>query len=325
MDLIDRRIIGELIGNCRVAYRQLGKKLELSPTSVQRRVTKLRESGIISRPYVFLSLAMLDAEWAFIEMWTDASEKDEAIIDQLGADPSVITVARIGPRRLLAGAWIRGSTGLYDIGKFFRRFPFVKDAEIQFMHPVTPSPLPSHERHVYLGRKVNFSNPQLTVLKHLIHDARKPATEIAAETSYSSRRVQQLIQELQTCGGLYFTCLLRFSAAGIIPFWIDIHFDEKKAAPHKVVKWVQEKVPKAYWNAFLFSNRPRVMHFCTTKDIQTVVEITNVVKDAPFAERVESVVMQPQNHFVGPGYIRLAEMLGMKVSNHGAEYYAEKK
>ncbi|MFX1367856.1 MAG: Lrp/AsnC family transcriptional regulator, partial [Promethearchaeota archaeon] len=152
MDLIDRRIIAELIGNCRVAYRQLGEKLDLSATSVQRRVAKLRESGIISRPYVFLSLAMLDAEWAFIDMETDASEKDEVIIDQLGADPTVISIARIGPRRLYAGAWIRGSTGLYDIGKFFRGFSFVKETEVQFMHPVTPSPLPSHERHVYRGR-----------------------------------------------------------------------------------------------------------------------------------------------------------------------------
>jgi hypothetical protein len=64
------------------------------------------------------------------------------------------------------------------------------------------------------------------------------------------------------------------------------------------------------------------MHFWTAKGIQSVVETTIVVKDAPFAERVESYVIQPQTHFVEPGYIRLAEMLGMKVSNHCAEYYS---
>jgi hypothetical protein len=51
-----------------------------------------------------------------------------------------------------------------------------------------------------------------------------------------------------------------------------------------------------------------------------MVNITNSMKEAPFVERVESYVIQPQNHFVGPGYIRLAEMLGLQASNHVAEY-----
>ncbi|MHA2005474.1 MAG: Lrp/AsnC family transcriptional regulator [Candidatus Thorarchaeota archaeon] len=316
MDLVDKRIIAALSSNCRTSYRNLSRQLGIASTSVQRRVAKLKDIGLLSRPYVILSLAMLDAEYCY----GDASEKDDDIIPQFGANPSVIDVARLSPRRLYAGAEVTGSVGLYELGRYFREFSCVQDVDIQFIHPVTPTPLEPHQKYVYLGKRVTLTKHHQEVLKHLIHDARMSATDIAKQTTYSSRRVQQIIQDLQTNGGFYFISLLKFSAAGYVPFWLNIYFDEKKIKPHEVVGKVYERIPLEYWNAFQFSNQPRIMHFCTTNDIQTMVKITNSMKDEPFAERVESYVIQPQNHFVGPGYIRLSEMLGLQVSNHIAEY-----
>jgi DNA-binding Lrp family transcriptional regulator len=322
VDLVDKRIIAALSSNCRTSYRELSRQLGISSTSVQRRVTKLRDVGLISRPYVILSLAMLDAEYSFVQIETDGSEKDDVIIPQFGANPSVIDVARLGPRRMYAGAEVTGSVGLYELGKFFREFPSVQNVDIQFIHPVTPTPLQPHQKYVYLGQKATLAKQHLEILNHLIHDARMPATEIAKHTTYSSRRVQQIIQDLQSSGGFYFISFLKFSAAGYVPFWLNIDFDEKKISAHEVVGEVYERIPLEYWNAFLFSQQPRIMHFCTSKDIQSMVKITNSLKEEPFAERVESYVIQPQNHFVGPGYVRLAEMLGLQASNHIAEYHS---
>jgi hypothetical protein len=263
---------------------------------------------------------MLDAEYCYVQIETDGSEKDDIIIPQFGANPSVIDVARLGPRSMYAGAEVTGSVGLYELGKFFREFHYVQNVDIQFGHPVAPTPLEPHQKYVYLGKKVALSKHHLEVLKHLIHDARIPATEIAKQTTYSTRRVQQIIQDLQSSGAFYFISFLKFSAAGYVPFWLNIDFDEKKISAHEIVEEVYERIPIEYWNAFLLSQQPRIMHFCTAEDIQSMVKITNTMKDAPFAERVESHVIQPQNHFVGPGYIRLAEMLGLQVSNRVAEY-----
>ena len=320
MDLVDKRIIAAFSSNCRTSYRSLSRQLKISSTSVQRRVTKLREVGLISRPYVLLSLAMLDAEYCYVQIETDGSEKDDIIIPQFGENPSVIDVARLDSRKVFAGAEVTGSVGLYELGRFFREFPCVQNVDIQFIHPVTPTPLQPHQKYVYLGKKVALSNHHLEILKHLIHDARMPATEIAKQTTYSTRRVQQIIQDLQSSGGFYFISFLKFSAAGYVPFWLNIYFDEKKISAHEVVGEVYERIPLEYWNAFLFSHQPRITHFCTAEDIQSMVNITNSMKEAPFAERVESHVLQPQHHFVGVGYIRLAEMLGLQASNHVAEY-----
>jgi DNA-binding Lrp family transcriptional regulator len=263
---------------------------------------------------------MLDAEYCFVQIETDGFEKDNIIIPKFGANPSVLDVARLDSRRMYAGAEVTGSVGLYELGKFFREFSCVQNVDIQFIHPATPTPLQPHQKYVYLGKKVTLSKLHLEILKHLIHDARMPATEIAKQTTYSTRRVQQIIKDLQNSGGFYFISFLKFSAAGYVPFWLNIDFDEKKISAHEVVAEVYERIPLEYWNAFLFSQQPRIMHFCTTKDIQSMVNITNSMKDEPFAARVESYVIQPQHHFVGPGYIRLAEMLGLQASNHVAEY-----
>ncbi|MHA1962199.1 MAG: winged helix-turn-helix transcriptional regulator [Candidatus Thorarchaeota archaeon] len=323
MDLIDRGIIAEIIGNCRISYRKLGKLLGLSAASVQRRVTKLKKSGIVSRPYVCLSHAMLDVDWCFAEMETDATESDEALFPQLGANPAVISIARLDPHKIYAAAFVSGSIGLYNMGRFLRGFQSVQNVEIQYMHPVSLSPLPPHEKHIYRGKTMKLAERHLTVLRNLIHDARMPASDIAQRTTYSSRRVQQIIRELQESGGFYFTHFLKFSAAGIVPFWINIYFDETTISPRELVEWVGETIPSEYWNAFLFSNQPRIMHFCTAKNIRRVAEITSLMKDSSSVERVESYVVQPQHHFVGPAYIRLAEMLRMNASNHLVEYYED--
>lgn len=323
MDLIDKQILLELFGNCRVTYRGLSKKIGLSTTNVRKRVMKLRNSGLVSRGYVLLSLAMLDAEYCYSEITTDGSEKDEHFIEQVCAHPAILNVVRSGPRTLFLHGEVVGSLGLFDLGKFLRGFDCVKNVDIQFMHPVTPSPLHEHHQYVYLGQKMDLSKPQLNVLKHLWRDARTPATEIAKLTNYTARRVQQIIRDLNKSHGLYFTVITRFSAGGVVPFLIIIDYNEGKVAPHEVVKWIQDHFPFEYWNTWQLADQPKLYHFCTSTDLQSVDRLTNTVKDAPFAQHVESRVLFPQNHHVGPGHIRLGELLGFEVSNHKVEFYTE--
>jgi hypothetical protein len=48
------------------------------------------------------------------------------------------------------------------------------------------------------------------------------------------------------------------------------------------------------------------------------------VKDAPFAKQVGSDIFRPQNHHVGPGHVRLGELLGGEVVNHRVAFYDAK-
>ena len=185
---------------------------------------------------------------------------------------------------------------------------------------MTPTPLQFGSQYAYRGNKITFTKSQLQVLQCLLDDARIPATEIAKKIGLSPRRVRQLLQELIQGGGLYFTIFTKMSAAGVIPFNIVIDFDDTKVSPQEVTKWVMEQNPGEYWNTWLFATRPRLLHFCTAKDLPTIETITSSTKKATFAKRVGAEIVRPQTFFVGLGYIRLAALVGMQVVNRRVEF-----
>jgi DNA-binding Lrp family transcriptional regulator len=320
VDLVDKGILVELYGNCRATYRGIAKKLRLTATSVKKRIMQLKELGFLSRSYVMLSLAAMDADYCLAEVNTDGTEHDETFIDLIGTHPSVFVVMRIDPRRFWVLGQVVGPVGLFELGRFLRGLKWVKGVMINFIYPISPTPLHSGSQYTYRGKKVTFTKPQLQVLRYLLKDARKPATEITKDINLSARRVRQVLRELMNEGGLYFTIFTKMSAGGVIPFNLVVDFDEKKAAPHEVTKWVMEQNPFEYWNSWLFANRPTLMYFCTAKDLPTVEAITNKTKKGKFAKQVGSVIVRPQTFFVGPGYIRLAELVGVKVANHRVEF-----
>ncbi len=48
LDPIDREIVGALVKNARVSYRELGEQVSLSANATAERVRRLRESGVIA-------------------------------------------------------------------------------------------------------------------------------------------------------------------------------------------------------------------------------------------------------------------------------------
>ncbi|MFX1301174.1 MAG: winged helix-turn-helix transcriptional regulator [Promethearchaeota archaeon] len=322
MDPVYKTILQELMANCRITYRMLAKKIGLTATSVKKRVTKLWENGVISRPYVLLSLAMRDAEVSQAELITDGTEQDEHFLTQLGTHPLVFAAVRTGPHEFTSAGNVACSTQLFELGRFYRLFNCVKEVDINLVRPVGPAFFPPGQQYIHRGQKVAFNKPQLKVLRLLWENARMSAKEIAKQTNYSARRVGQILHELQTGGGLYFTVHMRPSAIGSIPFWLIIDYDENKIEPYQGVKWVAEKFPHIFWSCWLFVNKPTLQHFCTANNVKTITDTTNITRTAPFAKQVRAIIFRPQKYFVGPGYIQLGELLGEKVSNHEAEYYS---
>jgi DNA-binding Lrp family transcriptional regulator len=317
--MVDKDILIELYGNCRATYRGIAKKLGITATSVKKRVTNLREIGFLSRPYVMLSLAAMDADWCIAELATDGTEHDATFFELIGAYSSVMIVLRIGPRRIYVLGQVVGPVGLFELGRFLRRFPCVKNVMITFMYPVSPTPVTSSQ-YTYRGNKVTFTRPQLQVLRYLLEDARLSATEIAKDLKLSARRVRQVLRELINGGGLYFTIFTKMSAGGVIGFNLAVDYDEAKATPQEVTKWVMEQNPFEYWNTWLLANKPFLFHFCTAKDLPTIEAITNKTKKADFVKTVVTEIVRPQSFFVGPGYIQLAELVGVDMSNHRVEF-----
>jgi DNA-binding Lrp family transcriptional regulator len=320
MDLVDKFILGELMANCRVSARSLSRKLDISPTSVHNRITKLKKSGGISRGYVFLSLAMLDADYCMCWISTDATEIDEYVLKEIGKHPAVDESGRVGTRALYATTQVSDSKSIIDLSSYIREFEFVEGVNLERIYPITPTPMPDNQKWVFRGNRVNFTKSERTILKHLLEDARTPATEIAKRTNYSARRVQQVIKQLQECGGLYFTVHPKFDALEVIPFCVRINYDEGRITPHEVVGWMQEKIPVEYWNSFQIVDQPKTFHVFTAEDMRRIEQIIRMIKDSPFSILVETMVIQTQHHFAGLGHVELCRLLGLEASNHKVLY-----
>jgi Lrp/AsnC family transcriptional regulator, leucine-responsive regulatory protein len=48
LDALDREILGHLVNNARISYRELGDRVSLSANATAERVRRLREAGVIS-------------------------------------------------------------------------------------------------------------------------------------------------------------------------------------------------------------------------------------------------------------------------------------
>jgi DNA-binding Lrp family transcriptional regulator len=276
--------------------------------------------GGISRGYVYLSLAMLDADYCMCWISTDATEIDENVFREIGKHHAIVESGRFGTRSLYATTEVSDSKSMIDLRNYIQGFEFVQEVNMERIFPITPTALPETQKWVYRGKKVNFTKLQRTVLKHLTEDARTPATVIAEKTNYSARRVQQIIKELQECGGLYFTVHPRFDALEEIAFITRISYDEKKITPHEVVKWIQDKIPNEYWNSFQIVDQPKTFHVFTAENMKRIEQITTLLKNTPFAKLVETMVVQSQHHFAGLGHVELCRLLELEASNHKVLY-----
>jgi hypothetical protein len=222
-----------------------------------------------------------------------------------------------------AGSEVVGPEGLSDLGRFFRGFECVTGVDIGLIHPVAVSPPPPNQRHLYRGRKVAFTNPQLSVIECLWDDARMRTKEIARRTRLSSRLVKRVLHELQTEGGLYFTTQPFPHVGRMVPFWLVTEYDDTRTQPEDIVQWLAQEFPLEYWNTWLFAHKPELIHFCVANDLVTIERMTNVTKKQAFATHVEAPIIRAFRFFYGLGYIKLAELLGRSVQNGQVPAFAE--
>ena len=98
LDAIDKQLWVELGANCRLSYRYLADKLDISANAVKHRVEKLLETGFIQQWYLTFNRAMIDAEFAFIEVKTDGTQDEEQLSMDLGNHPRIPSTASLGQR-----------------------------------------------------------------------------------------------------------------------------------------------------------------------------------------------------------------------------------
>jgi DNA-binding Lrp family transcriptional regulator len=89
---MDKSILEELRANCRITYRALVDKHDISSNAIKRRIDRLIEAVVIDKFTIQLSLAMMNAERILSVLYTDCSENTTELGDKADKHLLVQTV-----------------------------------------------------------------------------------------------------------------------------------------------------------------------------------------------------------------------------------------
>ncbi|MDT8358670.1 MAG: Lrp/AsnC family transcriptional regulator [Methanomicrobiaceae archaeon] len=92
MDDIDGTILQELQADARISMAELGKKLEIAPSTVFKRIEKMKRAGIIEGFTITINPTLLeDMLVAFLTVTVDPDEK-ETVAEHLRDEEAVLEV-----------------------------------------------------------------------------------------------------------------------------------------------------------------------------------------------------------------------------------------
>jgi DNA-binding Lrp family transcriptional regulator len=314
LDELDKAIMAAWEGDCRLSYQALARRFQITSSAIKKRVKRLIEVGAIESFAIELSLAMLDAEFVFIDIVTDGTEDFELFMDEVGKSRQLEIVWRYTDESYGAFGEVVGVKGLIELGTFLRQQNHVTEVEV---HPAVGccpvlSPLSKTNTR---GRKVQFTPLHLRVLDSLIEDPRMPMTKIAETTGLTTRRVKKVLTELQHGGGVYFTLRWNHHAFGDIELEVRLQYDDATVTPHEIFNWFKDNYNFEYWVSYIFGDAPIIEVIMVVKELRDAETITSAVQAAPFTNDVNVRVIYPKRRFPGLGHHSVKDLL-LKARNN---------
>jgi DNA-binding Lrp family transcriptional regulator len=308
LDWLDKAIIIELEENCRQSYRELARKFDLTANAIKKRVAKLIEEGAIIDFKIELSLAMLDADFFWIDIVTDGSEHDVDFGDSIGEHRLVEAINRLADGFYTAWGEYSDASQLATLGRYIRKIEGVTQVTIHPAIGMCPilSPLSKVNNK---GKRVTFTSTQVRALRCLTKDPRMQIKDLAKCMNLTARRARNVLSELQNSEAIYFTLTWDRSAFGDIELEIRLQFDESKTEPLAVLEWLKKKYPIQFWTSYLFADEPVFHITMVVSDLREGQQLRRALKQAPFTKDIEVFVSYPFRRFPGLGLHHLAELI----------------
>lgn len=237
MDEVDKALWQELYSNCRLSYQFLADKLNLTANAVRKRIDRLIERGVIVEWSISLTPAMIDSNYAFIEIITDEIFDYDELFKKFYDRPEIYVILPLTTGEFVLHAFYKGSEGLLELGSFLRQLNGVKEARI---HPTT----------TFNGNKIEINNLQLRVLKSLVKDPRMPISQIALETGLTARRVRKIVDQLIESKSFIFDFTWNPNAGDSMAFIARIGYDPKLETSEEI----EQKIRKNYNLEYFYSH-----------------------------------------------------------------------
>jgi DNA-binding Lrp family transcriptional regulator len=317
VDLIDKTILLVLSANCRTTYQTIARNLDLTVNAVKKRIKKLISSGIITRFYLYPSLAMLDAEMLLAILRIDQQSRNDEFLDLLGSNDMVYAVSFLSNWDVLVFAEYIGGKGLADIGRFLRQSPGVQDVEL-------------HTLILERGSKCKITEMGLSVLQSLNEDPRMSISELSKRSKLSPRRVKLILDTFLGEGGstpefiigrqsigdyrtsmacFHFRLIWDLNAGGKTAYINKIRWDEGKGDMGKIVEWLRSEFSEDFWYGYASASEPVIFTVFVIDHIRDARHIAKKISEGPDIIEVRPLFGYPTKRFPGLRDVWLEEIL----------------
>ncbi len=314
LDLIDKRIIVELLYNSRLSYRVLARYFGLTIKSIRKRIAKLIEQGVIGRFYLTLNRTACgsdaEAKLTLGQIWTDGSEQDDTLIELLGDHYMIYRAFKTTRNTFGAYAMALGFQGLSDLTEFLQGIDCVTKVETDSLIFVQSPGLFPELVKWHLPKIDALSKDQWQIVLCLKDNPRMPIAEVARQTGQSVRRVRKSINLLVETRYIIPTISWVPAAAGHVEAFLRTDLDLNQISREEFANWLYEKYPLECWDAQFVADSPStVIQYVSAPTIHILDEIQNTVKEMPSSKNVDLLVTYRQHRFAGLREHLLDQML----------------
>lgn len=260
-----------MIQNCRISFRDLGKKLNLSASSVKKRVDNLEQSGFIDHYTVALHPEKINLRYATLMAYTDASVRIDAFRNVAAQYDGVYMILPLINGNFYVSLDYPANSDLAEIGELIKSIPGVKRIEV---YDVLPDGAQSE-----LPEAPEFTKDELVVLSQLAIDPRMMDYEIAAKIGWSTRKTKQVLQKLETEQKVVFAARWNPNLGRHLAFNLVIKYDPEITSARNITNWLNEEYPIAYFGARVVELKSTIFAVFTLERVVDMEPIAMAVLD----------------------------------------------
>jgi Lrp/AsnC family leucine-responsive transcriptional regulator len=250
LDSTDKKILWELVGNCRISYRDLGKKVGLSASSVKKRIDNLENSGLIDHYIVALNPEFTNVRIATLMIFTDASVKISTFKDVVMRIEGVYMVLPLIDGNFYLSVEYAEQGVLDELAQLVQSINGVERVEVYDVFPKGAK--------LELPEAPQFTRNELEVVSQLAINPRMVDHEIASRLQWSAKKVKQTLQNLEKERKIALTLRWNPSLGRNIPFNLVIKYNPDFATSQEITSRLSVLYPNSYFNSRIIDSKSTI-------------------------------------------------------------------
>jgi len=250
LDALDKQIFAELLRNCRISYRDLGKKTNLSASSVKKRIDNLEQSGLIDHYIVALHPEQTNARSATFMVYTNASVPIEEFKKRILSFDGVYMILPLIDGNYYVSLEYSHQDDLTELASVIESISGVQSVHV---YDVLPEGAKSD-----LPETLEFSRNELIVLGQLMRNPKMLDYDIANNIGWPTRKVKRIIEKLEIEKKIWFGVRWNPNIGRGVAFNLIIKYDPETTSADEITDWLNKDYPISYLDSRVIETKSTI-------------------------------------------------------------------